>query len=146
MWRRGSTTLEASLLMGIMIPLLIGIIYLGFFLHDKALLQGAAIETAVYASLYKSGEEKKSLCEERANMLIRGRLLGIKAPRVSVNVDTSQITVKYEGKFKVPSMILKFFYNGSIPVKVQKVHSLKEPARTIQKVRGIQQLLDKAGE
>lgn len=49
MWKRkkGSYTVEAAMLMSILIPVFIGIIYLGFYLHDKALLEGAALETVL---------------------------------------------------------------------------------------------------
>lgn len=54
--KKASFTIEAALLMTCLIPLLTALIYLGFFLHDRAYMQGEAYEQAVQAEL--QGEKK----------------------------------------------------------------------------------------
>ena len=53
--KKGSYTVEAALLMGVLIPLLVGVIYLGFFMMIRGNVQGEAIEKALTALLI--GEE-----------------------------------------------------------------------------------------
>ena len=45
--KKGSYTVEAALLMGVLIPLLVGVIYLGFFMMIRGNVQGEAIEKAL---------------------------------------------------------------------------------------------------
>ena len=40
---KGSFTVEISLIMSLLIPLLMCLIYLGFYMHDRAFLEGAAL-------------------------------------------------------------------------------------------------------
>ena len=49
---KGSFTVEISLIMSLLSPLLMCLIYLGFYMHDRAFLEGAALEAACTASLY----------------------------------------------------------------------------------------------
>ena len=49
--KKGSYTVEAALLMGVLIPLLVGVIYLGFFMMIRGNVQGEAIEKALTALL-----------------------------------------------------------------------------------------------
>ena len=45
--KKGSYTVEAALLMGILIPLLTGVIYLGFFMELRGQVQAEAMEKAL---------------------------------------------------------------------------------------------------
>ena len=54
--KKGSYTLEASVLMGIILSVLVAVIYLGFWYHDKSFLQSAAYEAVCVAGLKQ--EEK----------------------------------------------------------------------------------------
>lgn len=49
--KKGSYTVEAALLMGVLIPLLVGVIYLGFFMMIRGNVQGEAIEKPLRLSL-----------------------------------------------------------------------------------------------
>ena len=57
--KKGSYTVEAALLMGVLIPLLVGVIYLGFFMMIRGNVQGEAIEKALTALLI--GEETEGV-------------------------------------------------------------------------------------
>ena len=60
--KKGSYTVEAALLMGVLIPLLVGVIYLGFFMMIRGNVQGEAIEKALTALLI--GEETEGVSVE----------------------------------------------------------------------------------
>lgn len=51
MRQKGSYTVEAALLMGILLSVLVSEIYLGFWYHDRNFLQNAAYEAVCTASL-----------------------------------------------------------------------------------------------
>ena len=66
--KKGSYTMEAALLMGVLIPLLVGVIYLGFFLMIRGNVQGEAIEKALTALLIGEETEGVSLGEKEVSV------------------------------------------------------------------------------
>lgn len=135
--------MEATMLMSVLIPVFIGIIYLGFYLHDKALLEGAALETVLYASLHNVGDKNDNEVERRAEELVKGRLLGTRKIKSSVSMGKDNVTVEYGGTFFVPGLVVSYFTGKNPRINVKKEHSLKRPGDTIRKVKGLQRLLDK---
>lgn len=65
--KKGSYTVEAALLMGVLIPLLVGVIYLGFFMMIRGNVQGEAIEKALTALLTGEEAEGVSLGEKEVS-------------------------------------------------------------------------------
>ena len=135
--------MEAAMLMSILIPVFIGIIYLGFFLHDKALLEGAALETALYASLHNVDNKNSNEVEARAGALVKDRLLGTRKLKSSVSMGKENITVNYSGRFPVPGFVVSYFMGNELRIGVNKEYTLKRPGDTIRKIKGLQRLLDK---
>ena len=70
--KKRSFTIEAALLMPLVLMILIGVLYLDFFVHDRAYLTAAAYEAAVSGSM--EGYKKKGNIYEKAD--IQGRMLG----------------------------------------------------------------------
>ena len=66
--KKGSYTVEAALLMGVLIPLLVGVIYLGFFMMIRGNVQGEAIEKALTALLIGEETEGVSLGEKEVSV------------------------------------------------------------------------------
>lgn len=60
--------MEAALLMGVLIPLLVGVIYLGFFMMIRGNVQGEAIEKALTALLIGEETEGVSLGEKEVSV------------------------------------------------------------------------------
>lgn len=61
--KKGSFTIEAALLMPLVLMILIGVLYLDFFVHDRAYLTAAAYEAAVSGSM--EGYKKKGTYMKR---------------------------------------------------------------------------------
>lgn len=136
---QGSYTIEAALLMGILLPVLVGIIYMGFFLHDRGFLQGAAHEAAVYASLH--ADDKTMDVAAAAKKLVLNRTLGIRAAEPDVETDEKRVQVSYEGSFQAPGMARSFFGASSIPVRSEVALTLERPSKRIRKIRGIAKIV-----
>lgn len=139
----GSYTIEAALLMGIILPLLVSIIYMGFFLHDRGFLQGAAHEAAVLASL--QADQKGVDMAGTAQCLTTNRTLGIRTVSAAYSADERRVEVTYEGNFQVPGMIRRFFGKNGIPVRSSVTLSLERPSKRIQKLRGIAKVINGIG-
>lgn len=135
--------MEAAMLMSVLIPVFVGIIYMGFYLHDKALLEGAALEAVLYVSLHNVGDKNDIEAELRAENLIKDRLLGTRQIKSSVSMGKGNVTVEYDGRFPVPGLVISYFTGKVLRINVKKEYSLKRPGDTIRKVRGLQRLMDK---
>lgn len=70
--KKGSFTLEAALLMPLLLMVIMSMLYLDFFVHNRAWLTAAAYEAAVSGSM--EGYKKKANIYETAD--IQGRMLG----------------------------------------------------------------------
>ncbi len=139
----GSYTIEAALLMGILLPLIVAIIYMGYFMHDRSFLQGAAYEAAVLASL--QADEKGVDLAGTAQCLTDGRTLGIRNISANFLSDEKCVQVNYEGNFQMPGMSRRFFGRDGIAVRSGVTLSLERPSRRIQKLRGMAKVIDSIG-
>ena len=71
-WKKGSFTVETALVMPIILLVLMGLLYLSFFVHNRAWLTAAAYEAAVSGSM--EGYRKNGAVYETAD--VKGRILG----------------------------------------------------------------------
>ena len=140
---KGSYTIEASLLMGIILPVLAGLIYIGFWYHDKSFLQSAAYEAACAASLKE--DEESFRIGEVAMELTKGRMLGTGNLQVQSKDGEEKASVSYYGNFRIPGMIAAFFSSGNLEMKETCSLSVERPSRKIQKIRGIVKIVKRAG-
>lgn len=137
---RGSYTVEAALLMGILLPLFVGIIYLGFYLHDCAFLKGAAYETAGCASLHL--EDEKVDIPSAAAALASHRTLGTTGVTAGVTVGEKEAEAVYQGSFPIPGMTAQFFGAGAVNINKRMTLSTERPSKKIQKIRGAAKIID----
>ena len=131
--KKGSYTIEISLLMGLILPVLTGIIYMNFFLHDRAFLQAAAHETVSWISLHPKEDSAEQVMEK----LVQGRMLGTEAVDICVNVGSKEVTASGSGTFRMPGMLQNLFEKTGVE-NISEVHLRTEPpSRRIQKIRGL---------
>lgn len=90
---RGSSVIEMSYLLALFFGMFIMIIYTVFYFHDKAVINGAASETAILgaqAERKKTGEyDLEGFFHERAD----GKLIYMTNTDVSVSENDKEITV-----------------------------------------------------
>lgn len=120
--------------MGILLPLFVALIYMGFFLHDRGFFQGAAFETAVCVSLH--ADEKDLDGSGALQGLISGRMLGTKEIAAGAASDGKQVEASCRGRFAVPGMSRIFFGEDGIELGAKTVLSTERPSRKIQVIRG----------
>lgn len=129
----------------IIITLLTALIYLGFFLHDLAYLQNAAYETALAGSLNQKEDDLQARVEEKKNEFLDGRLIGTKKISGSADAGNQKITVRFEGEFSVPGLIMGYFYKNKLPIRAEISLLLKDPKSTVNKIHGIKKLKEQVG-
>ena len=138
---KGSYTVEASLLMVIILPILTGLLYLGFYLHDSAVLQNAAYETAVCGSLFQEEEEQKSIVESKKQEMISRCLIRGSSISGRVEIGETAITVSYQGKFAVPGLVMRFFAGNQLKLEAKSRMLLVQPRKTITRIQGIEKIM-----
>lgn len=143
MKQKGSYTVEAALLMGIILSVLVSIIYIGFWYHDKSFLQSAAYEAACAASLHKDDDTYQ--IGEAAQTLTKGRMLGTGGLQVQTQDGKEKASVEYHGNFRIPGMITAFFSKEKLEMKESCSLSTERPSEKIQKIRGICKVIRRVG-
>ena len=134
--KKGSFTIEAALLMPLVLMILIGVLYLDFFVHDRAYLTAAAYEAAVSGSM--EGYKKKGNTYEKAD--IQGRMLGgIGLPggeNLSMQTNAGK-TVKVTYRLEVPAGFLRQKWKLEVSGKAKPLR----PVGWIRKVKGTVDML-----
>lgn len=95
--QKGSFTIEAAMLIPIILFLIATMITILFYWHDRTVLKGLVYETAVI------GAEKVSdtgELETYANELLEGKLLWFPTATVTVEKEENQVVVKAEASWR----------------------------------------------
>ncbi len=141
---RGSFTVEAALLMTILLPVLVALIYGGFYLHDCAVMQGAACELAAAGSTLAQEANRQQLLEEKRTKLLQRRLLGTRQGEMSLSVSDTEIKVTCRGNFYIPGLISHLLNKDLVSIEKSWTRKLYHPTETIRKIRGLQKLVEAA--
>ena len=122
--KRGSMTIEAALLMPLLLLVVMITLYLFFYVHNKVWLTAAAYEAALDGSMETARPEGKS----RDKALKKGKELGNSGKKVQVTYDLDMFSV-YGG------------FNSHLQVK-GSVKVIK-PVTWIRKVKGLSEVSNK---
>lgn len=97
--RKGSFTVEASMLIPFLILIIFIFICLSLYLHDRSVLSSCAAELAGKGASekYRSEKELESWLQGQAAGLAKGKLLCLRDVEVSVKVTKQMVTVSYAG-------------------------------------------------
>lgn len=134
---KASFTVEAAMLMTLILPVLLALIYLGLFLHDKGVLNGAAQETVAIADLNRWKKSGNARLAGRAGKLADRTGPSGKA-KVSVSVSDHQASAEYDASMKLPGLLPKLFGKSTLDTGASAQRILPEPADTIRVIRGLE--------
>lgn len=135
-----SFTLEAALLMGAILPVLLALCYLCLYDHDCGVLQGAACEMAAAAdnSVPDSGRGKE--LKTKASSLASDAVLSTRGLKTSFSLSEDQVSVSYSGTISLPGFILQLFDRNTLTVSGSCSRSLLHPSSVIRKIKGLRYL------
>ena len=139
---QGSFTVDAALLMTILLPIIVALIYASFFLHDRTLLQGAACEVAAMGSNLAEEKNVESRLNKIREQLVSARLLGTEKVHSTIALGEDNIEVSYQGNFFIPGLIRNFFGSNSLDMSRAWNRERYHPADTIRKIRGLEYMVD----
>lgn len=115
--KRGSFTVEASLLMVILIPLIVSLIYLGFWLHDRTFLQGAAYEIAGAGILCDSRKEACKAMAAKKREVSQGMMFGTETVWCKLEEDEREIRVSLYAEVRIPGIAGPFFGKSRMRIR-----------------------------
>lgn len=134
---RASFTVEAAMLMTLILPALLALIYLGLYLHDRGVLNGAAQEVAAQADL--------NCWKDSGNVYLSGsagKLADRTGPSgkaaVSVSAGDKQVSVTYNASMTLPGLLPKLFGRSVLDTGASVQRTLLKPADTIRIIRGLE--------
>ena len=130
--------------MAIILPLLTGMIYLGFYLHNDAVMQNAAYELAVLSSL-SCGEEGETLAEERKQAITGQAFLGLENVRAEINAGEKKVSAKLSGTFRVPGLVMRFFCKNQLELSADAELTVAAPGKNITRIHLLKKLIEEGG-
>ena len=134
---RASFTVEAALLMTVILPVLLAILYYGFFLHDKGVLNGAAQQVAAQADLNSWKSSGNSRLSKMAGKL--GKQTGPSGKASStVSVKKDQVSASYSAAMSLPGLLASLFGKSRLDTGAAAKRPLLYPADVIRKIRGLE--------
>lgn len=139
---KASFTVEAALLMTILLPTLVALLYMIFYVHDGSVMQGAACEAAAMGSNLILEDDRERILEEKAGGLAAGRFLGTKGTKKTVTVGKNQVSVQYSGSFSVPGLVAGLIAGNELSVQRGWERKVFHPAEEIRKIRGLKDMID----
>ncbi|MDE6529149.1 MAG: hypothetical protein K2K96_00070 [Lachnospiraceae bacterium] len=104
---KGMMTIEACILIPIIIMISLLVIWLGFFLYNKTLLMECAGIAAIRASQMAEADNEAlaSAAAARAEELLSQKTVAMEVQNINVSVDYGAVTVKIRGVMQIPEAI-----------------------------------------
>ena len=135
-------TVEAALLMVIILPVLICILFAGFYLHDRTYVNGACLETASTIINMKNAGMEESKAEQAFREKLRKGTLWLNNTSGSVSIEEESAAAHASGSFTAfPMGILAgAFLSGQVDRSAEAQN--QNPAQVIRKIRGACYLVD----
>ena len=147
LWRLPARfTVEASLLMLIIIPFLIALIIGGFYIHDRTYMQGVSCELTAMGSNLRLYDNRSSLLNKRAKGRLSHTLMWSRTASADVSADGSGVSSSCKGSFPVPGLTARMLSADNISIQTSASRNLLDPAALIWKVRSARYLIDQALE
>ena len=134
---QASFTVEAAMLMCVILPVLLALLYLGMFLHDKGVLNGAAQEVAATADLNRFRNGGNARLARKADQLADRTGASGKA-KSSVQVTDHEVSASYSASMKLPGLLPKLFGKETLDTGADVTRILPDAADTIRKIRGLE--------
>ncbi len=144
---KGSYTVEASLLFPFILSVIVFIMYMSFFLHDRCVMNQSAYQAALRASRVKTGDNKvMSTAERAAGELMEKTVLATSGVTHSIDISGSEVKVRYEGILRIPAGTLFMRISGSDGIKVEGCGSAKrkDPIKFIRQCRVVENMVGAA--
>lgn len=142
---RGSFTIEAALLMPIILGTIVILIYTSFFLHDRAVIyEGAILLANKYTNEQNMSDDKiKQNLEKEINQIINEQVICTRNISTEITVKDKEIIVASTGEFYFPNMYVAkaVFQKQGFHILVTKTMKRYNPVSFIRNCRKVEKLI-----
>lgn len=142
---KGSFTVEMTLLMSIILPILIALLISGFYVHDRAKLQAVSCELAARGSCLVLEKNANAKLSKTAGVLKKGSMW-TRNVQASVSCSEDEVFAMAQGTFPFPGYSAAFLGSNNSLCTGEWERKIYHPASLIRKVRGIEALYDQIFE
>ena len=139
----GSFTVETTLLMMIILPVMIGLIIAGMFVHDRAKLQGYACELAARGSCLTVHTDRNAVLQRTASVLENKGTMWTRNVGISASANEEHASAGAAGSFSFPGFTGDFLESMVSSCSGEWERQIYHPAGLIRKVRGLHALHEK---
>jgi hypothetical protein len=143
---KGSYTIEASLLLPMILSIIMILMFLSFYVHDRCILYSIAYTAALRGSEVQSDEEKIFReVEESSNKLLENKLLVTRNVNTDIKISSKDIAVSYQGDFQIPigTILIKNLRKGNIQINAIGKAKRTDSIQFIRECRVIETIVQK---
>ncbi len=126
--KQGSVTVEASLIMPLILASIIFVIYIAFYEHDKCMLLKAGYSSALRAERGEDEASSYSLAEEAAGEVIGIKTTGFTDIDINIEVTDTYIRTDLRGSTELSGITGFITESGYLKYSVVASGSLEDPA------------------
>lgn len=149
-YKKASYTVEASLLLPLVLSVITFLIYGCFYLYDRTVLTGLAYESALFGSRMEENNKDIILqqTKEKGNQLLSKKVINTRGIVTQVKVSGDNVLVSYRGDFKVPGGVLiemlikKYVVEIKVEGEAKRLHQVS----FLRECRTVEALLDNSRE
>ena len=143
----GYFTIEAALILPLVMLFITTLIFLAFYSYDRCIMELSAYEAALSGTSnhIKDTKEAKKEAKEAAEKLIEGKLFAISDVSCEADADATQIIVSYSGKINMPfiSWLGKYISDTDFSINVSKKAKRSCQTKIIRNCRVVNKLISK---
>ena len=139
---RAAITVEASLLMTLIIPMLIAIMVTGFYVHDRAYMQGVCTELCAMGSNLQLYEDAAAQLDALEKKRLSGTMMWAGAVSGAHRIDETAADASIHGSFSLPGLITRVFRMNTAEVSASWSRNIYHPAELIWVVRSAKYVVD----
>ena len=144
---KGSYTVEASFIFPLVMSVIVLIIYLSFFIHDRAVMDAASYQAAMRGSFVTSDKtDFMKKAEKAGDELLREALLVTHVREKNIELKNNTLTVTYSGVMDIPGGIN--FIPGipsELKMNVKSSATRIDPTGFVRTCRIVENLQDQIG-
>lgn len=130
----GSYTVEASFIFPMIMSVIVAVIYLMFFVHDRCVINAVADTAALRGSQLEPADNGVyQMVEESMRELLNERLLATGGIEKEIRITSTEVEVLCKGDMPIP------FHNIRLPVKVTGYARRTDPVTFIRECRVIEE-------
>ncbi len=141
----GYYTVEAAMLMPILLTCILLIIYMSFYVHDKCVLDCVCYEAALRGAMVTDPEaDPVKKAEDAARELLDKRMIVSKNVEIDAKATALEISVSGKADFRIPKgiVLIPELRRKGISISADKKYSSVQPIEVVRALRAGKNIID----